>query len=133
MTKRIGSLIAVALLLAAVSASAQTKNALRVKVPFPFVTAGKSWPAADYSVQIRTDNGMLTLSSIGIGAATMLTSPDERLGEKRSYLRFQRSGDRWFLQEVTMDGTAHIVPTGALEQEPVKEQLSVEAQPSTEL
>jgi hypothetical protein len=32
-----------------------------------------------------------------------------------------------------MDGTAHIVPTGELENEPVKEQLSVAAQPSTEL
>ena len=133
MTKRIGSLIAVALLLAAVSASAQSTNAIRVKVPFPFVTAGKTWPAADYSVQIRTDNGILTLSSLGIGSATMLSSSDERPGEGRSYLRFQRSGDRWFLQEVTMDGTAHIVPTGELENEPVKEQLSVAAQPSTEL
>ena len=132
MTKQIRNLIGVALLLAAVSASAQTANVIRVKVPFPFVTAGKSWPSADYSVRIRTDNGILILSSSGIGSATMLTNPDERPGERRTYLQFQRSGDRWFLQEVTVEGRAHIVPTGELEKELVKEGLSVEAQPSIE-
>jgi hypothetical protein len=132
MTKRIGSLIGVALLLAAVSASAQTAGATRFKVPFPFVTAGKTWPAGEYSVQIRTDNGLVTLSSLGIGSATMLTSPDARSGETRTYLHFERAGDRWYLQEVTVDGTARIVPTGELQKELVKEQLSVEAQPSIE-
>ena len=132
MTKRIGSLIGMGLLLAAVSASAQSTNALRVKVPFPFVTAGKIWPAADYSVQIRTDNGTLTLSSPGISSALIRTTTEERPGEGRTYLRFQRSGDRWFLQEVTLAGTAHVLPTGELEKEPVKERLSVEAQPSIE-
>jgi hypothetical protein len=43
------------------------------------------------------------------------------------------SSDRWFLQAVIVDGTAHIVPAGELENEPVKERLSVEAQPSAEL
>jgi hypothetical protein len=132
MKKRMGSLIGVALLLAAVSASAQTTNAIRFKVPFPFVTAGKSWPAADYRVQIRTDNGTVTLSSLGIGSATMLTSPDARPGETRTLLHFERAGDRWYLQEVTVDGTARIVPTGELQKALVKEQLSVEAQPSIE-
>jgi hypothetical protein len=106
--------------------------ATRFKVPFPFVTAGKTWPAGDYSVQIRTDNGLVTLSSLGIGAATMLTSPDEKPGETRTYLHFERAGDRWYLQEVTLDGMAHIVPTGELQKELVRERLSVEAQPSTE-
>ena len=95
--------------------------------------AGKSWPAAEYSVQIRADNGALTLSSPGIGSATILADIDRRPGEGRTYLTFQRSGDRWFLQEVTLDGTAHILPAGDLEKEPVKERLAVEARPSTEL
>jgi hypothetical protein len=132
MTKRIGSLIGVGLLLAAVSASAQSTNAVRVKVPFPFVTAGKIWPAADYSVQIRTENSTLTLSSPGISSALIRTTPEERPGEGRTYLRFQRSGDRWFLQEVTLAGTAHVLPTGELDKGRVKERLSVESQPSIE-
>ena len=132
MTKRIGNLLGLALLLAVVSASAQTTNEIRVRVPFPFVTAGRVWPAADYSVQIRTDNGTVTLSSPGIGSATTLTTTDARPGEGRSYLRFQRSGDRWFLQEVTQYGKAHVLPTGELEKDLVKERLSVEAEPSFE-
>jgi hypothetical protein len=132
MTNQIRSLFGLALLLVAVSATAQAANVVRVKVPFPFVAAGKSWPAAEYSVQIRVDNGALTLSSPGIGSATFLAGIDARPGDGRSYLVFQRSGDRWFLQEVTLDGTAHILPAGDLEKELVKERLSVGARPSTE-
>ncbi len=132
MTKQLGHLIGVALLLAAVSASAQTTNLIRVKVPFPFVTAGKLWPAADYSVQIRTENGTVTLSSPGITSAIVLTTTEERPGERRTLLQFQRSGDRWFLQEVTLDGTGHVLPASELREELVKESLSLEAQPSNE-
>ena len=132
MTNQIRSLFGLALLLGAVSATAQAANGVRVKVPFPFVTAGKSWPAAEYSVQIRADNGTLTLSSPGVGSATILADIDARPGDGRTYLIFQHSGDRWFLQEVTLDGTAHILPTADLEKEVVKERLSVEARPSTE-
>ena len=132
MTKQLGRLIGVALLLAAVSASAQTTNIIRAKVPFPFVTAGKLWPAADYSVQIRTENGTVILSSPGISSAIILTTADERPGEGRTLLRFQRSGDRWFLQEVTLGGTGHVLPASELGKELVKESLSLEAQPSIE-
>jgi hypothetical protein len=120
MTKQIRSLIGVALLLAAVSAFAQTTHTIRVKVPFPFVTAGKSWPAGDYRVQIRTDNRTLTLSSPGIASATVRTTTDERSGEGRTYLRFQRYGDRWVLQEVTQDGTAQVLNSSELESELAK-------------
>lgn len=130
MTKQLERLIVVALLLVAVSASAQTTNMIRVKVPFPFVTAGKLWPAAEYSVQVRTDNGTVTLSSQGITSATILTTSDERPGEGRTLLQFQRSGDRWFLQEVTLGGTGHVLPASELRKELVKESLSLEAQPS---
>jgi hypothetical protein len=134
MTKQIRTLMGVALLLAAVSALAQTTNTniLEVKVPIPFVTAGKNWPAADYRVQIHTENNTLTLSSRGIGSAIMLTTTGERPREGRTYLQFQRSGDRWFLQEVTRDGTAHVLPPGKSEKELLKERLLVEARPSIE-
>jgi hypothetical protein len=86
MMKQIKRLIGLAPLLAVVWASAQSPHTIRLKVPFPFVTAGKSWPAADYSVQIRTDNGILTLSSPGTAAATMLTTAGAWSGEGRTYL-----------------------------------------------
>jgi len=128
MTKHIGSFIGMAILLAAVSASAQSSNEVRVKVPFSFVTAGKTWPAADYIVQIHTENGTVTLTSPGIATATLLTNSDERPVDGRTYLEFQRSSDRWFLREVTVDGLAHIFPSRELEKALVEERMSVEAQ-----
>lgn len=132
MTKRLGSLIGVAMLLATVSASAQTANIIRVKVPFPFVTAGKLWPAAEYSVQIQEENGTVSLSSHGTTRATILTTIDERPGEGPAFLQFQRSGNRWFLHEVTLDGMGHVFPVSGLEKALIQESLSVEAQPSIE-
>jgi hypothetical protein len=110
----IKTLVGVALLLAAVSASAQI---VKAKVPFPFVSAGKSWPAADYTLEITMDSGMLTLSSPGIGSAMMLTTGTQRSGEKQSYLRFQRLSDRWVLEEVTAFDTARVPSPGKLEKE----------------
>ena len=117
MTKQIRSLIGVAMLLAAVSAFAQTTRTIRMKVPFPFVTAGKSWPAGDYRMQIRTDNSTVTLNSPGMASATVLTTTDDRSGEERTYLRFQRYADHWVLQEVTLDGTAYVLTSGELKSE----------------
>ena len=113
MTKQIRYFIGLALLLAAVSASAQTTHILEVKVPFPFVTAGKSWPAADYRVEVKPVAGMLTLSAPGLVPTIMLTNHDDRPGERPPYLRFQRSGDFWILEEVTLDGTAQVLRTGS--------------------
>ena|SRR5437762_10322992 len=120
MTRQIRSLIGVVLLLVAVSAFAQTAHTIRVKVPFPFVTAGKSWPAGDYRVQIRTDNSTVTLNSPGMASATVLTTTDDRSGERRTYLRFQRYADHWVLQEVTIDGMAQVLTSGELNSELAK-------------
>jgi hypothetical protein len=124
MAKQIRRFIGVALLLAAVSASAQT--VLKVKVPFPFVTAGKSWPAADYKLEITTENGMLTLSSFGIGSAMMLTTATQRSGEKQAYLRFQSLSGRWVLQKVTAYDTARVPSRGKLEKELAKHNTSLQ-------
>jgi hypothetical protein len=117
MTKPIKYLMGMALLLAAVSASAQATRPILVNVPFPFVTAGKNWPAGDYKVEVRRDFGILTLSSPGVTSATMLTIPDQRSGGKHAYLQFQCSGDEWVLQEVVLDGTAQILPASASQKE----------------
>jgi len=115
MTKPIKYLMGMALLLAAVSASAQATRPILVNLPFPFVTTGKNWPAGDYKVEVRRDFGILTLSSPGVTSATMLTIPDQRSGGKPAYLQFQCSGEEWVLQEVVLDGTARILPASESE------------------
>jgi hypothetical protein len=109
-----------ALLVAAVSASAQATHPIQVSVPFPFVTPGKTWPAGDYKVEVRRDLGILTLSSPGLTPANMLTTSDERWGAKHPYLQFQCSGDEWVLHEVVLDGTAQILPAREAEKDPAR-------------
>jgi hypothetical protein len=117
MTKQIKYLMGMALLLAAVSASPQATRPILVNVPFPFVTAGKNWPAGDYRVEVRRNFGILTLSSPGITSATMLTIPHQQSGGKDAYLQFHCSGDAWVLQEVVLDGIARILPASGSEKE----------------
>ena len=127
MTKQIKILTGLVTLLAALAATAQSSNAVRVDVPFPFVTAGKMWPAANYTVQVRTDNGVVTLTLPGIATAMVLTNPYPRPGEVGSHLQFRRSGDRWLLEEVMVNGTAHLLPTGESEKELANEHVTVGA------
>jgi len=119
MTKQITNLVGIALLLAAASAFAQSADEIRAAVPFPFVTAGKSLPAADYWVHVNRENGTLTLSSPGIPSVTMLTSSDQRAEDERSCLRFRRLGDHWILKEVSFNGTAQVLPLDKLEKDPI--------------
>lgn len=119
MTKQITNLIGIVLLLlAAASASAQSADEIRATVPFPFVTAGKSLPAADYRVHVNRENGTLTLSSPGIPSVTMLTSSDQRAEDGPSCLRFRRLGDHWILKEVSFYGTTQVLPPDKLEKDP---------------
>jgi hypothetical protein len=119
MTKQITYFIGIALLLAASSASAQSADELRVTVPFPFVTAGKILPAADYRVQINRENGALTLSSPGVSSVMTLTSTDQRAEDGPTCLRFRHLGDRWILKEVSFSGTAQVLPPDKLERDPI--------------
>jgi len=92
MTKQIKCLMEMALLPAAVSASAQATRPILVNLPFPFVTAGKKWPAGDYGLEVWRDFGVLTLSTPGV-TSTMLTISDQRSGGMQAYVQFQCSGD----------------------------------------
>jgi hypothetical protein len=121
MTKQIRHFVGLALLLAAISASAQITHTIEVKVPFSFIAAGKNWPAADYRVKIDKHTGFVTLTTAGIAPATVLTNKDDRPGEAgQTYLRFRRYGERWVLQEVTQDGTAQLLNMGKLERQVAK-------------
>jgi len=111
MTKRIASLIGLALL--AVSASAQIVNKVKVDVPFSFVAAGKTWNAGTYEVDIRPDNGLATLHSNESVSRTFLTqtSQPHNVGNQTA-VRFQRYGDQWALQSIILAGTqAEVLPS----------------------
>jgi len=119
MIKQIKSIVGLAILLAAVSAYAQIEQTVQVKVPFPFVAAGKVFPAADYRIRIVQPTGLVTLTSPGIKSATMLTNKNERQegGDDKTYLQFQRYGESWVLSQVNYDGTAQLLHVGKEERE----------------
>ena len=100
-------ILGAALLLAAVSASAQIKETVAVKVPFSFVAAGKTWPAADYRFHIVQPVGLVTMTTPGMKQASFVTNTDQHPGAEagRTFLSFQQFSDRWVLEEVAYQGT----------------------------
>jgi len=75
-------------------------------------------PAADYSVQITRDSGLVILSSTTGKSAIQITTKDYRPKEvEKSYLRFQRYGNTWMLKEVALGGVAQLLPMGKVEQQ----------------
>lgn len=111
MTKRIASLIALALL--AVSASAQIVNKVEVNVPFSFAAAGRTWNAGTYKVDIRPDNGLAALHSNESGSRTFLTqSSQPQSAGNQTAVRFERYGEQWVLQSIIVAGTqAEVLPS----------------------
>jgi len=118
MKKHIVGVFGFALLLAAASAHAQITQTLRVQVPFPFVAAGQNMPAADYSVTITKDTGLIILRSPGCSAAA-LSIRNVYPGKEsyKSYLKFERYGDRWVLEEVNHDGAYRVLRRSKIEQQ----------------
>jgi len=117
MKRHIRNLAGVAMLLAAIAASGQISHQLRVNVPFSFMVGRVTSPAGDYTVEVDRNRGLVTLKPYKSRPTFLLTSQSWRPGETRSYLRFRRYGERWFLQEVTTDGMAQIVPIGKRERQ----------------
>lgn len=116
MTKQIRKLLSVAMLLIAAAASGQIAHQVQVTVPFSFMAGGKVSPAGEYRVEIDYTRDLLTLSSDNFKTFMLATTTVES-GDTRSYLRFHRFGDQWFLQTVTFDGVARNLPVGKHERE----------------
>jgi hypothetical protein len=118
MKKHIAGLFGFALLLAAASAHAQITQTVRVQVPFPFVAAGQNMPAADYSVKITEATGMITLRSPG-RSVVALSRRNMHPGKEsqESYLKFERYGDSWVLEEVNHDGVDQVLHRSKIEQQ----------------
>jgi hypothetical protein len=118
MKKHIAGLFGFTLLLAAASAHAQITQTTRVQVPFPFVAAGQNMPAADYSVKITKDTGLIILRSPGRSAAA-LSIRNVHPGKEsyESYLKFERYGNSWVLEEVNHDGIDQVLRRSKIEQQ----------------
>jgi hypothetical protein len=118
MKKHIAALFGFAVLLAAASAHAQITETIQVKVPFPFVAAGKSWPAADYNVQITQPTGLVKISAANVPPAIVMSNTNEHPGREggKSYMQFERHGDRWVLEQVAYDGTEQVLHQTKIEQ-----------------
>jgi len=118
MKKHIVALFGFALLLAAASAHAQITDTVLVSIPFPFVVAGRTMPAADYSVKITQYTGLISLTTPG-RSAIVLSNTNEHPGREtgKSYLKFERYGDSWVLEEVTYDGTEQVLRRSKIEKQ----------------
>ena len=94
----------------AVSANAQVLHAVVLNVPFNFVAGEKQLPAGRYTVQrIKSDaeSALLIRSEDGRSTAVVLTNTGEPQ-PRAAALVFRQHGDRYFLAEVSMPGTASV-------------------------
>ena len=124
MKMQIRKLVGVAILLTAVAASGQIAHQVQVTVPFSFMAGGKISPAGEYRVGIDYTQDMLTLSSDKF-KTFLLTTTTVQSGDTRSYLRFHRFGDQWFLEAVAFDGVAQNLLIGKRER-----QMMIASKPS---
>ncbi|MEA3013028.1 MAG: hypothetical protein QOD42_1573 [Sphingomonadales bacterium] len=92
------------------AANAQTSRAVEVQVPFDFVAGQRQLPAGRYTVRrVRVDSeSALLIRGVGGGAAAVVLT--NRGGENPSgaSLTFRQHGERYFLAEVSMPGTASV-------------------------
>jgi hypothetical protein len=105
MTKLIGAL---ALLLAAISASAQ--HTTQVTVPFEFSVAGRILPPGDYRVTFNESSELITLRGPDLNSIILMTAPGDRFQDERNVLRFQRYGDQLSLRQVVFGGSVRVLP-----------------------
>ena len=110
MTRQIRNFAGLALLLTAVAASGQLSHQARVTVPFSFIAGGRSTPAGDYKVNVDLSRDLVTLSTDGSNPIMLITYSAWQSQDSRTYLRFHRYGERWFLEQVAIDGVAEDIP-----------------------
>jgi hypothetical protein len=117
-------IVLILLAAAASSVSAQLANRMmRVNVPFPFLAAGRGYPAGNYTVKIDRETGLVTLGSWP-NSALVPTSNELRPAEPDSaYLRFGHFDKWWVLEEIVSNGRAQEFSPGKLENELAKSKL----------
>ncbi|HEX8723107.1 MAG TPA: hypothetical protein VF736_20990 [Pyrinomonadaceae bacterium] len=100
----------VAVLALAAAAHAQAARAIRVQVPFEFAAGGKQMPAGLYTVRrVRVDSeSVLVIRGEGGGDSAVVLTTTGRGTAARASLTFRQHGDRYFLAEVSVPGTASV-------------------------
>jgi hypothetical protein len=92
---------------AASAGAAETRDTLRVHVPFAFVVAGQEFAPGDYIVN-ETDSGVVSVQGRG-KAAMVLTYPSvPHYGV--AGLRFTKSGEKLYLVGVQSQTTSSGLP-----------------------
>jgi len=110
MTTRIRAFAGLAVLLTAITASAQIAQQARVTVPFSFVAGGTSSAAGDYTVSFNRDRNVVTLTGNGSKRIMFFTISAWPSLDGRTYMRFHHYGEHWFLERVAINGVAQEVP-----------------------
>ncbi len=117
MNTHIRKLAGLTVILTAITGAARAAQEASVNVPFAFMAAGKLLPAGDYRFAIDRMRDMVSISSQGQRVGVLVTGRGEPVKENRSYLRFRRHGNEWFLQDVAVAGETEYVLPGRAEKE----------------
>jgi hypothetical protein len=106
MKKQLVTLLGLGLLLATVTASAQTMR-LKADVPFDFVVGGRTLPSGEYTIRsLNGGNHILSISAPDQKTIVFLTNMCQSLNASpESKLIFTRYGDRYVLSEMWIEGS----------------------------
>ncbi len=115
-------LFAAALALVVTTAASAQTISLKVNVPFNFIVNRASLPAGEYSVQSMDDNGrVLAIRDLDTKATSLVISNPCRSRDSASQTKliFHRYGDRYFLNQIWVEGNnaGHELSTSAREKE----------------
>lgn len=105
MKKQLFTLVALGLLLTAVSGYAQTIR-MRADVPFDFMVSGNSLPAGEYDIRSMGPERSLYLSNPAHNARLIVVANrcESLQRSPNTKLVFRKYGDRYFLAQVWVEG-----------------------------
>ena len=95
----------------AVATAQAESNAVRIHAPFPFVVAGKEFPAGYYIFEQSGEGGVLLIHGEGRAIAVLTASTESPLSARREPgVRFTSAGGEKYLKQVQMlGGPARVV------------------------
>lgn len=117
MKTQLRTIAGMAILFAAISSSAQVQHRTEVTVPFAFQAGGQLYPAGVYRISFERDNDLVTISSEKKTLASMIGTGGDSGRADRSYVRFARAGQTWFLHDVVVAGEVEQLPVSKAERE----------------